>query len=145
MSLDLKSVRKRPRKSFDKKCEVKSQTLFRLHKNFQKQNVDKADCKFWNGHKGEVPLLLIHQAGTVIISKWPNTSQYIYWSITSFECLLFLAVLHSVYVMLFSPNKLFSMTECCLWTKHKSHEDVCDFNLHAANEGHSEKHSSVGG
>lgn len=37
------------------------------------------------------------------------------------------------------------MTECCLWTKHKSHEDVCDFNLHTANEGHSEKHSSIGG
>lgn len=95
-------MRQRPRKSFDKKCEVKSQTLFRLHKN-----VDKADCRFWNERKGEVPLLLIHQAGTVIISKWPNTGQYIYRSITSFERLLFLASLRSVYAMLFSPNKLF--------------------------------------
>lgn len=37
------------------------------------------------------------------------------------------------------------MTECFSWTERKSHEDACDFNLRAANEGHSEKHSSAGG
>lgn len=110
-----------------------------------KKNVDKADCRFWNGHKGKVPLAIICQADMVIIPKIGQVLLKIYQSITSCERLLFLAMWRSVYVMLFSANKLFSMTERCSWTERESHEDVCDFNLHAANEGHSEKHSSVGG
>ncbi len=98
--------------------------------------------------QGESTTVLICQVGTVYHVKM---AQYcsIYISLSTGNVKLgmstFSGMWCSVYVMLFSPNKLFSMTECCLWTKHKSNEYVCDFNLHATNEGHSEKHSSVGG